>query len=92
MESRESLGGPSLSLPVLAGDSIHGGRFGPLLLEEMKMKKLAILLTVVFVALKLCGVIAWSWLVRFAPVLAFTAFILGAILLSFCVAMVAHRG
>lgn len=65
---------------------------GPRFLEEMKMKTLAILLTVALVVLKLCGVIAWSWLVCFAPVLAFTAFILGAILLSFCVAMVAHRG
>lgn len=34
------------------------------------MSKLAILLTVAFVVLKLCGVISWSWLACFLPVIA----------------------
>lgn len=32
-------------------------------------------LTVVFIVLKLCGVIAWSWWVVFAPLLAYLVLI-----------------
>ena len=47
------------------------------------MSKLAILLTVAFVVLKLCGVIAWSWLACFAPVLIFSVIVLVLIILPF---------
>lgn len=47
-------------------------------------------LTVLFVALKLCGVIAWSWLLVFSPALIGLAITLCILIVAFVVAMFAR--
>jgi hypothetical protein len=50
------------------------------------------LLTILFIALKLTGVIAWSWLWVLAPLWIPLALALAALLIAFVIYMIAHWG
>jgi len=52
------------------------------------LRYLIVTLILIFVALKLLGVITWSWWLVFSPVIAYAAFII--ILLVFSFAMMKH--
>lgn len=45
------------------------------------MKTFVILLTILFIALKLTGVIVWSWWLVLSPILAVVGFLLGCFIL-----------
>lgn len=46
------------------------------------------LLTIVFIVLKLCGVIGWSWLWVLAPIWIPTAIVVGIIVITVIVALI----
>lgn len=56
------------------------------------MKLLAILLTVVFVTLKLLGVIAWGWVLVFSPIIALAVFALACLLVFVAVFVAGAMG
>lgn len=50
------------------------------------------LLTIVFITLKLCGVITWSWLWVLSPIWISAALVLGILVFVFCVALAGFSG
>lgn len=56
---------------------------------KIELSGIPFLLTIVFVVLKLCNVIAWSWWWVFSPLLAFPVCFIVFLLLIFLFALVA---
>jgi hypothetical protein len=56
---------------------------------KISLGSLPVIITVVFLILKLCGVIAWSWLWVFAPLWMPAAIFLGLMLVVFLVTVLA---